>query len=78
MKKRKKQKNNSTGFTGVIRSYDRSGNRCTYYSRIRAFIQRNRIKHWKNFYVHKWPSEDACITSAALWRLCKEIELNKE
>ena len=76
-KVRKIQKNNSTGFNGVQRSYDRSSGWGIVYERIRGFVQKDRKKYIKNFYVHKYINERAAILAAAMWVINKKIELER-
>lgn len=72
---RKKQKNNTTGYPGVHRTYDRTNTWNTVYKRIRGFIQINKVKYYENFYVHKYINEKAAILSAAMWRENKKGEV---
>ena len=74
---RKLQRNNSTGFIGVQRSYDRSNGWGVVYERIRGFVQKDKKKYIKNFYVHKYINERAAILAAAMWVINKKIELER-
>ena len=74
---RKRQKNNSTGFNGVHRTYDRSNNWGTTYDRIRGYVQIDKKKYYKNFYVHKYVNERSAILAAAMWVINKRIEVKR-
>lgn len=75
---RKKQKNNNTGYSGVCISYTMSGDGRIKYPVVRAYVEKNKKKHTQNFYLKNYLSVAEAILSAAMWRVNREIELERE
>lgn len=58
MKRRKLQKNNSTGISGLQLCTDRSGDGGRYYEKYVVLIQKDKKRYYGGaFWIHKYPSK---------------------
>lgn len=65
MKKRKLQRNNSTGISGLQLCTDRSGDGGRYYEKYTVLIQKNKKRYYGGaFWVHKYPSKAVAYIEA--------------